>query len=155
MRFSSVLLILFVGCNSAQTPSEPVSLKHRTLASGGSPGAAGTRQLTLAATPDAYQSLWSAIVGAGDPPPIDFSRETALFIVAGRRPTGGYAIAVKRLEREGDTLVVDAPVTAPPSGSMNIQVLTSPFAVVAIEKSGVTRTRWIDGAEAEGATPKE
>lgn len=143
-----------LACHSAGAKSED-GLKFRTLTSGSQsrhdrPG----QQVILAPTADSYARLWSSLVGEGNAPAVNFEREAVLFIMAGQRPTGGYSIAVKNIAQEGDTLIVDAPVNAPPADSMVIQVLTSPFAVVAIDRVDVGRVHW-KNADESNAQPQD
>ena len=50
----------------------------------------------------------------------------------GGQRTGGYAIRIDAIARDGDQLVVHATFTAPAPGAIVTQVLTSPAHVVAI-----------------------
>jgi hypothetical protein len=50
----------------------------------------------------------------------------------GEQSSGGYAIQIERIERDGDQLVVHAKFTEPAPGSMNTMALTSPVHVVSI-----------------------
>ncbi len=144
MRFLTLALAFatLVSCHSAGVSSED-GLRFRTLKSGSqarhdAPG----RQIILAPTAESYAGLWTSMVGEGDAPPVDFEREAVVFIMAGQRPTGGYSVAVKSIVREDNTLVIDAPVTPPPPDAMTIQVLTSPYTVIAVDKVDVSRVHW-------------
>jgi hypothetical protein len=142
---AAAAVLLLTSCNSVDTTKTPETLKHRIIAEGGyGQLRSARRQASYAATDAAYRSLWRSLVGQGDPPPVDFTREGVLFIAAGERPTGGYAVDVKAIRREGDAIVVDAPVTSPPPDAMVTQALTSPFVVVAVPKVESTDVRWVN-----------
>lgn len=62
-------------------------------------------------------------------------------VFAGAKRTGGFAVQVERLERDGDRLVVHARFTEPPPGAIVIQVLTSPAHLVSIERARISGVR--------------
>jgi hypothetical protein len=143
MRVTAAAVLLFASCYSVDTTTPTETLKHRIIAEGGYARIRGARrQVSYAASESAYRSLWNSVVGQGDPPPIDFNREGVLFIAAGERPTGGYAVAVKSIRRDGEAIVVDAPVNSPPPDAMVTQAITSPYVVVAVPKVDSTDVRW-------------
>ncbi len=136
-------MLLAASCPTGSTTGSPEPLKHRIIAQGAYGRYQGTAARTAYASTEAeYLSSWAALVTAGDPPPVDFTREHAVFLLAGQRPTGGYAIAVKAIRREPDTLVLDATVTPPPADAIVTQALTSPFVVLAIPKTDAAGVRW-------------
>jgi hypothetical protein len=96
----------------------------------------------VAADEAAYRNAWDSTIGTGEPPAIDFATETAVFLFGGQRPTGGYALDVRGVTLEGDTLVVDAGVQGPPAGSMSTQALTFPYAVIAVPSRAIRNVRW-------------
>jgi hypothetical protein len=140
MRFLAAGLALLAACTTMQN-----DVRHRILHSGDQVQRPGPRrQATLVTTAEAYRRSWSSIVGSGEPPAVDFDRESVLFLVSEQKPTGGYEIVLNKVAQESETLVIDAAVKNPPEGSMNIQVLTTPFIVVAVEKRDVTRVQWAE-----------
>lgn len=54
-------------------------------------------------------------------------------IHAGRRPTGGYSVKVRRVEREKGRCVVHYAVIEPPPDVMAPQVITYPAAMIRIQ----------------------
>jgi PrcB C-terminal len=62
-------------------------------------------------------------------------------VFAGSQRTGGYAVGVDRIERDGDRLVVHATISAPPQGALTIQVLTSPAQLVSIDRQNASGAR--------------
>lgn len=78
----------------------------------------------------------AAATGASIP-----ARRIALAVLAGERPTGGYAAKVQRVTRDGATLDVRVLITAPARGALVTQVITSPFAVVGVASADVPTGR--------------
>ena len=150
MRFAAALIILLgTACNSAQssTPAESNvadTSSHRILQTGQYGQGRAARQAVVATTDAQYRRLWTTVGAEGEAPAIDFDRESVVFLVSDQKPTGGYTLDVRKIAREGLTLVVDAPVNAPPAGAMTIQVLTRPYAIVAVPKQDVTEVRWLE-----------
>lgn len=73
-------------------------------------------------------------------------------VFAGQQRTGGYAVRVDRIERDGDRLVVRATFTSPSPGALTIQVLTSPAQLVSIDRQsalGVREAVLVDQSDAE------
>lgn len=72
----------------------------------------------------------------------------------GAERTGGHAIAIDRITRDGDRLVIRATFTVPSPGGIVTQVLTSPAHVVAIasgDMAGVRTVVLLDQSGAERA----
>lgn len=75
-------------------------------------------------------------------------------VFAGMRRTGGHALTVDRIERNGDRLDVFATFISPPKDALTIQVITTPAQLVSIERrsaSGVREAVLLDGAGTEMA----
>ncbi|HWW62265.1 MAG TPA: protease complex subunit PrcB family protein [Thermoanaerobaculia bacterium] len=83
---------------------------------------------------------WSSLVG-GDMPAVE-TNETLIGLFAGEKPTGGWAIEPNRAFREGDVLVIDAPLRGPAAGDMVTQALTYPYAVIAVNTRDFKSVRW-------------
>lgn len=60
---------------------------------------------------------------------------TVVTIHAGRKPTGGYSVKVRRVEREKRRCVVHYAVIEPPPDAMVPQVITYPAAVIRIQSA--------------------
>lgn len=111
------------------------SVDLRTLTTGTMAAVSPAEQRLECASDDAtYRRLWTQLVGTGEPPEIDFNRESVVFLLAGQKPTGGYAVEPRRARIAGQTLVVDANVRVPGTDTITTQALTSPYAVVAIRR---------------------
>ncbi len=57
----------------------------------------------------------------------DWSKRMLIAVALGSRPSGGYAIQIDRVSKEGSHWVVHARETRPAKGSMQTAMLTSPF----------------------------
>ena len=68
---------------------------------------------------------------------IDFRSRFAVAAFAGRCPTGGYGITVRRLSVRAKTLRVVVTLRRPRPGEVNVQALTRPYHVVAVRKDAV------------------
>ncbi len=66
----------------------------------------------------------------------DFNREHLLLIGAGRKPTGGYGVALDKAWFAGDVLTLTVTLRSPSADQMVTQALTSPCAVVAVPSEG-------------------
>jgi hypothetical protein len=85
-----------------------------------------------------WEALWDLI---GRPPPGDLPKELmALGIFLGTRTTTGYSVDIVRVRSERnvaqrDRLVVEFKEKSPPEGQMTAQMLTSPYAVIMVDRS--------------------
>lgn len=86
--------------------------------------------------PGTWIDAWSAIhANKSDPPArpdIDFLEETAVIILLGQRPTGGYAVSVVDVTVTQNLAVVEIQITEPAADSVVTQALTSPYVIIAI-----------------------
>lgn len=76
-----------------------------------------------------------------------------VFIAAfqGEQRTGGHAIQIARIERDGDVLLVHASFVAPAADSFVAQVITSPVHVVSIARSDAAGAKTVVLLDASGA----
>lgn len=75
-----------------------------------------------------------------------------LTVRLGEQRTGGYAIGVTRITRDGPTLTLRCDVTRPREGAIVTQALTYPMQTVSVEEGlvrGVRVARLVDQAGAE------
>lgn len=93
-----------------------------------------------------YSALWLRHISDGQPPPVDFAKESVVFLLMGARSTGGYGVAPQAVKLDGATAVVTAEMIRPGKGDMTTQAFTAPFAVIAIESPMVQSVEWRDPA---------
>ena len=82
------------------------------------------------------------------------SGRTYIAVFAGAKATGGFAVQVESVTRDGDRILVHARFAEPPPGALVIQVLTSPAQLVSIDRqqvSGVREALLLDQQGAEVA----
>jgi hypothetical protein len=131
--------LLFLTCAAAA--GGPVEL--RTISRGANASARPSQPQAVAAFDDAaYQRLWTSMIGGGEPQAIDFATESAVFLLIGPKPTGGWSIDVRGATVEGETLVVDAAIKPPPPDAFVTQAFTSPYVVIAVMTKSFKDVRW-------------
>jgi hypothetical protein len=68
------------------------------------------------------------------PPEIDFSKQTVLFVSLGEKHTGGYGVEIADVKKENGKTEVTVKTKSPKPGGFQIQAITAPFVIVAIPK---------------------
>jgi hypothetical protein len=120
----------------AQTPSQ-----MRVVEQGAQSHVEAARQV-VARTAAEWTALWRDHHGAGDLPPVDFSKEVIAAVFLGTRPTAGYTVTIVGAATEGNVLQVRYRETAPAPDAMTAQVITYPYQIVAIPKSAATDVKF-------------
>ena len=69
-----------------------------------------------------------------EPPEIDFSKHSVIFVSAGRKTTGGYTIEVTDVRRSKDKTEIVVTTKGPKEGGLTIQALTAPFHIVEVAR---------------------
>lgn len=127
----------------ANTCAAGGSVEIRTIKSGAHASANPAEPRAAAAFDESrYHMLWSATIGDGEAPAVDFATESVVFLLAGEKPTGGWTVEPRAAVVEGETLVVDAAIKPPPPDSMVTQAFTSPYAVIAVKSKAFKDVRW-------------
>lgn len=89
--------------------------------------------------PDRWRELWAQVAGQRTPAPpipaVDFAEEMVLVAAMGRRGTGGYSIAIDRVQRDDEAIVATVVETSPGPGCMLTQALTAPVTAVKLPRS--------------------
>lgn len=87
-----------------------------------------------------WSALWREATTGVEPPPgpprVDFGARSVLLAAAGRKPTGGYGVAIESARLVGDTLHVDVVERAPGEACMTTQAITYPVAAATIDRVG-------------------
>lgn len=139
-------LLAAVGCgsgsNATPTPSPvgaDVTTESQPIERLLSQQHSGLQERTELAIADraTLERTWLAIHGgvAGNAAPaVDFAQRTVIVVGLGERSSGGHAVRVDTVAREGDTTVVRYTASAPGAGCMTTQAITSPVEVVSVPR---------------------
>lgn len=91
-----------------------------------------------------FSQMWASTIGLADVPDVDFESRIAVLLLLPLQRTGGYAIEPHGARVvEGDVLEIDATLIEPAEGAMTTQALTSPFAVIEVERLRFQRIDWL------------
>jgi hypothetical protein len=97
--------------------------------------------LALAGDEAAFRQLWATYVRLDDPAAelqkLDFNKQVAAVVFYGRRPTGGFDIAVQKVERTGGRVVITVQTREPVPGALLPQVITSPWDAIALDRAAL------------------
>jgi hypothetical protein len=89
-------------------------------------------------TKEEFADLWkqhvSVIVPQPPPPAVDFETSAVVAIYMGEKNTSGFQILIKRVEAQGNNVLVHFKQTEPPANSFTLQVLTQPFVLLRVDK---------------------
>lgn len=133
--------------DDATTPTSPtssgaVAFQRVTIGSFSRVSEASTR---IALNEADYADLLALVVPAEPIRSPNFNREMAVGVFLGWRPSAGFRFRVTSVTKTGDVLEIQALETTPPSQCVVAQVLTQPFEIVALPRTGsrvrVTVTR--------------
>ena len=110
----------------------------RTLDRGSQSNVDTARQAT-ARTAAELSALWQLHAPGRPLPAVDFDREIVVGVFLGSRPTAGFSVEIVSAQRDGQTLVVRYRETRPPRDSIVAQVITSPYHLAAVPRTGEVR----------------
>src|SRR5712692_2662114 len=144
----SALAIALVACGGVAVSAKPASanvafteVATTVLSANGG----DARLIVSADAAETQRAVPSVSAAAG---------RTLVAALQGQQRTGGYAIRITSIERDGARLVVHATFTTPAPGSLVTQILTSPVHVVAIaqaDAAGARAALLLDSTGAERA----
>jgi protease stability complex PrcB-like protein len=141
---SALLASLLVACGSAGAPAS---------SSPSSASATGARDVpftTVALTGNSRQDGGAAVIVGTTDKRSDLIRSlvptitppaagaTLVAVFEGEQRTGGYAIQITSVARDGDRLIVRATFTQPPPSAIVTEVITSPAHVVSVASAQLT-----------------
>jgi uncharacterized protein (DUF885 family) len=106
------------------------------LATGYNSDHKGARTLQLITNRNDWEAAWGSIGRgtAGLMPEVSFDTRAIMVVYQGLKNTGGYAISVAGIRREGMTIIVRANEQSPKPGDFVTEALTSPFVAVSIPR---------------------
>ena len=109
------------------------TVAFRTVAKGDGLSSSIPRQSVTIRGERRWTKLWDTLNEPGTPR-VDFSRHMLIAVTQGRRPSGGHAIRIRRIER-ARVWVVSVVETEPSPGCPSTGVITSPYHVVRVPRS--------------------
>lgn len=153
MRMVVPLLFLLLSsmCRTAAVPEGDVTPEFRLLSSGAY-GARASKGLDersgpaveIARDDRSYIDIWSRVVGSGAPPPVDFEKESVVFLALGVRSSGGWGVAPKTVVIAEGAARVTAEVVRPGAREITTMAFTAPYSVIAVAHRGFERAEWVD-----------
>lgn len=85
-----------------------------------------------------FEDVWKKHVSVLVPQPlvpsVDFETSVVVAIAIGEKNTSGYQILVRKVEAQGDNVLVHYRQTEPPANSFLLQVLTQPFLLLRVDR---------------------
>jgi hypothetical protein len=83
-----------------------------------------------------WRALWARHAPDAALPAVDFDQETVVAVFLGTRPTAGYGVQIVEAVRgAGGELTVRFRERRPAGDAITAQVITSPFAIVALPRT--------------------
>lgn len=111
-------------------------------------GIAEARRLVIRDA-NAWDQFWSEL-GVGDRPDVDFTSDVVVAVAAGQRPTGGYEIAIDRVDQADGELSVDVVERTPGPNCMTTASLTQPVDVVVVPAANARSWSFVERKEIRG-----
>lgn len=118
-------LLFAVYC--AAGSQDPMPFK---MIDGGAQSFLDDRREVVVRTAAEWAAFWKTHAPTRPRPAVDFSRSMIVGIFVGVRPTGGHAVEITGIEREGADLVVSYRERRPDKADVVTQILTMPYALV-------------------------
>lgn len=122
-------------------PASAAPVPFRTVAKGDGASSELKRRAGLVIRgEERWKRVWRKLTAGIEPRPgrprIDFSRHMLLVAVQGRQPSGGHRTTITGVEDAGARLIVDVDDISPGAGCITTGVMTSPYHVVRVRRSG-------------------
>jgi hypothetical protein len=137
-----VILLVMLGLTEARAAERPVSHGSSTnemkvIAKGAFSGIQTPKQLAIT-NETQWAEVWREHISRREPKPeppkIDFSKQTVLFVGLGEKRTGGYGVEIGGIQREKDKTIVTVKTRKPKPGGFQIQAITAPFIIAAVPR---------------------
>lgn len=126
---AAFVVLFFSACESPTAPGVPFRVLESLWLATSPSCAPGVRVVRSPADWGAHGFAFT-----GDPPAVDFSREIAVIVSAGPRPSSGYAVEVRGVRRGLSKIVVEAEeLTVGRCGGLT--VITCPRAILAVPRT--------------------
>jgi hypothetical protein len=123
------------GSPEAPAP-RPVAVSFTTITTGTHAGGVTARKNYLATDSAGLTKLWKLAFGTSSTTPtVDFTEQEVVGVFAGKKPTGGYAISVSKVEDTATARTLFVTITVPGPTCMVTESLTTPYTVIALPMS--------------------
>lgn len=136
-RLAGVLGLVLAACCS--TPSD-VPVEAKTLIAGDH-SAIDAADTEVLMTREEWLAWWSRHEADGlehnAPPEVDWSRDMAVAVTLGARPSLGYGVELASAKRDADAVHLVFRERTPDPGMLQATVVTHPFLVVVLPRSEV------------------
>ena len=129
MRRTGLVALLFAACAAGAAGQMPM-----TPVDEGSHSSIEDKREIVVRSLDEWTALWNAHAPGRPRAAVDFTNSMVVGVFLGTRPTGGHAVAITRIAREGDALIVTYHERKPASSDIVTQMLTAPYVLVATER---------------------
>lgn len=129
------ILFLVVACKSSSesTASKPAKSALYTLLYTSEYQGKEEQSNSVIRNSEALSVLYQS-VGIEAVPEIDFKKNQVVALFLGTKRTGGYNVAIERVEEVNDQLIIYRKITTP-KGGMVTTALTNPFVIVEIHST--------------------
>lgn len=127
----TIPILLLASLSVACVGPEPIEELPITRLAKGQLSQQTDQQLEIITGQPEFRHFWN-LFDQGPAPSLDFTRESAIAVFLGERPTGGYSIHVDAVTRRGDELLVEVVLQAPGPECITTQAFTQPYEMVSI-----------------------
>ncbi len=122
-----------------RTPDPPRETEWEVIAAG-TQSAVRVPVARAVSSASSWRDIWYAITAnqadAAEAPVVDFERETAIVLILGERPTGGYSVGIADIVERANEVEVVVAVSRPEPGEMVTQALTTPYSIAVVRIAG-------------------
>lgn len=153
-RLGATLLVAGVGCRSGVPRAADSEVLEIEVLLETAYSELDERERRVLRSPAEWQSYWRRLDPAepgSSAPAVNFDTSSVVVAAMGRRPTGGYSVAVREVGRSAAGLEVTVEEIAPGPGCITTQAFTAPAVAVKIPRVDgpvrfreVTQTRSCD-----------
>ncbi|OFW59866.1 MAG: hypothetical protein A2W01_12120 [Candidatus Solincola sediminis] len=116
------------------TIAQGVSSQYGRFDEGTIPGDSPPECIIITENED-YQRLQSLASFSEEMPAVDFGQYIVIAAMQGTKNTGGFAISIMHASQDETEVRVEVDIVEPEPGSINVQMLTSPYHLVKAERS--------------------
>jgi hypothetical protein len=126
------------------------SLEVRRIGKWSHTGIGEARRLVIRDA-NAWAEFWTEL-GAGDRPDVDFTQNVVVAVAAGQRRSGGYEIAVDRVNQADGQLTIEVVETTPSPNCVTTGVVTRPVDVVVVPVAAPKSWNFLERKDIRGCT---